>query len=61
MKTVVIRDRQSGGNTEIYPIFEDNTHWYVLETQKDKKTRYCLILLFNKFVNSFSCNEVSRE
>ena len=35
MKTVVVRDRRLGSNTEIYPIFEDTTHWYVLEDQND--------------------------
>jgi hypothetical protein len=37
MKTLVIRDRQSGGKTAIRPVFEDTTHWYVLETKKNKK------------------------
>ena len=48
MKNLVIRDRLSGGNTEIYPIFEDNTHWYVLENQKDKNITMIKALHYSK-------------
>jgi hypothetical protein len=49
MKSVVIRDRQSGGNTEIYPIFEDTTHWYVLENRKGKNFPKIKALRYSKF------------
>jgi hypothetical protein len=49
MKTLVIRDRQSGDNTEIYPLFEDITHWYVLENQKNNNITKIKALRYSKF------------